>query len=63
MTILPKHLSRTQAAALLDRCPKTLRNLQSKGLGPTVIMIGNRPAYPIAELEAWLATNTIGSCE
>lgn len=62
MNILPKYLTRTQAAALLDRCPKTLRNLQNKGLGPAVIMIGNRPAYPIAELEAWLASNTVGGC-
>lgn len=62
MATFQKYLSRTQAAALLDRCPKTLRNLQNRGLGPTVIMIGNRPAYPIVELEAWLASNTVGGC-
>jgi hypothetical protein len=60
MSILKTYYSRTQAAAILDCCPKTLRNLQNRGAGPTVIMIGNRPRYPAVELEAWLAEHTLG---
>lgn len=55
-----RFLSRIQAARILRRCPKTLRNLQNLGRGPTVIMIGDRPAYPLAELEAWMAVHTFG---
>lgn len=55
-----RFLSRVQAAKVLGRCPKTLRSLQNRGLGPTVIMVGDRPAYPMADLQRWLSDNTIG---
>ena len=55
-----KFLSRTQAARVLGRCPKILRNLQNLGRGPTVIMVGDRPAYLLADLQQWLADNTYG---
>jgi len=32
-----------------------MRNLQARGLGPRVIMIGSRAAYPVSSLESWLA--------
>jgi hypothetical protein len=57
---IQRYYSRTQAAAILDCCTKTLRNLHNKGTGPTVVVIGNRPRYPAAELEAWLAERTLG---
>lgn len=53
-------LSRTQAAKRVGRCAKTMRNLAKRGEGPSHLMIGNRPAYPADELEAWLAKNTTG---
>jgi hypothetical protein len=53
-------LPRVQAAKVLGRCPKTLRSLQEKGLGPTVMMVGYRPAYPVADLQRWLSDNTFG---
>lgn len=49
------YLSRTQAARRCNRCPRTMRNLQARGLGPRVIMIGSRAAYPVSSLESWLA--------
>lgn len=49
------YLSRSQAALRVGRSRKTLRKLQERGLGPRVIMIGDRPAYPASDLEAWLA--------
>jgi hypothetical protein len=49
-------LSRTQAAKRVGRCAKTMRNLAARDMGPPFLMIGDRPAYPADELEAWLAT-------
>ena len=48
-------LTRTQAAARLGVCTKTLRNLHKRGVGPEVIMIGTRPAYSLDALEAYIA--------
>ena len=48
-------LSRTQAAKLLGRSPRTLRNLQAAGRGPIVLMIGDRAAYDAEALEQWIA--------
>ncbi len=50
------YLSRTQAAHRLGRCTKTMRALAKRGDGPPFIMIGsNRPAYPVNDLDAWIA--------
>jgi hypothetical protein len=48
-------LSRTQVAKRVGRCTKTMRNLAAREMGPPFLMIGDRPAYPADELEAWLA--------
>jgi hypothetical protein len=58
-----KFLSRTQAARRIGRCPKTLRSLEKSGRGPAVLMVGDRPAYPLDELEQWIASNTLGGAE
>lgn len=52
---MTKYLNRTQAAARLGICTKTLRKLHKRGAGPAVIMIGTRPAYSIDALEAYIA--------
>ncbi|MBT1516166.1 hypothetical protein KIP88_37530 [Bradyrhizobium sp. SRL28] len=48
-------LSRTQAAKRVGRCAKTMRNLAARDMGPPFLKIGDRPAYPADELDAWLA--------
>lgn len=50
------YLSRSEVAKRLNRCRRTMRNLEARGLGPRTIKIGSRTVYPLADLEAYLAS-------
>jgi hypothetical protein len=49
-------LSRRDAAAYLDRSPKTLAEWHCKGIGPRTRRIGGRCYYFQRDLDAFIAT-------
>jgi hypothetical protein len=49
-------LSRADAAAFLNRQPKTLAEWHCRGIGPLSRKVGGRAFYRLADLEAFVAT-------
>lgn len=52
---LPDLLSAAEAARLLRRHPRTLRNWRDEGRGPLAIRLGYKWAYPRVEIDAYLS--------
>jgi hypothetical protein len=62
--ITPAALPAAQAAAYIGVSPKTLTNWRSDGMGPPYIRHGApgaRVSYLVKDLDAYLASNRIGS--
>ena len=57
MSILSsEYYTRTELAAELSLCERTLIRWQQRGEGPALTLIGRRPLYKRATVAAWLAT-------
>jgi len=55
-TFLDAYISRTELAAELGLCERTLIRWADRGSAPPVTMIGRRPMFRRASVEAWLAS-------
>ncbi len=55
-TLLNDYLSRTELAAELGVCERTLIRWSERGEAPRVSMIGRRPMFRRAAINAWLAS-------
>jgi hypothetical protein len=53
--ILDDYLTRTELAAELGICERTLCRWRDLGQGPAITTIGKRPLYRRAAVAAWLA--------
>lgn len=53
--ILNDYLTRTELAAQLGVCEKTLIRWELAGSGPAITKLGKRPLYRHAAVTAWLA--------
>ena len=51
-------LTPREAAASLRLGVRTLARLRANGRGPKFINVGRSVRYPVAELEAWVATQS-----
>ena len=58
---MPTLLAVADAAAFLGLSVKTLANWRVSGAGPQFIKLGSRVLYNRADLEAFLAENTVSS--
>lgn len=45
-----------EVAAYLRVAAKTVRNWRSRGEGPPAVLVGGAVRYPLAGIEAWLAS-------
>ena len=59
--ILEEYLSRTELAADLGVCERTLIRWNILGEGPPVSRIGRRPMYRRAAVQAWLARREVAA--
>ena len=60
-TILEEYLTRTELAAELGVCERTLIRWHDLGEGPAVSKIGRRPLYRRAGVAAWLAAREVAA--
>jgi hypothetical protein len=54
MSELPGYLTEAEAAAILRKSPRTMKDYRVRGGGPRFLRAGRTPLYTEADLRAWL---------
>ena len=54
-------LTQRQAAALLCLSERTLERFRVSGIGPKFVRMGKSIRYRLSDVEAWIASRTVGS--
>ena len=54
-------LTQRQAAEMLALSERTLERFRVSGMGPKFVRLGHSIRYRLSDVEAWIASRTVGS--